>query len=343
MSTDLPPFSLEPPSAEGVQAKTHSAFPFWPRFFAFAIDGLLLGFVGWGLGAFFFDTLAELGPWGRMLGFLIAVLYFAIPESRVGGGQSVGKRLLGLRVVDPQCNPLSFERSFGRLTVFALPFLLNGLPLPLTKTIWIVSMLLGLVVFGVGGGTTYLVIFNRNTRQGLHDLAVGSYVVRTNRTGSVETQPMWKAHWAILGSLLVIFVVGTSILSHGMERWARLPQLLNDVQQVERLDNVQAVNTQEPRLVNASPDRTRKVLIVDVVCARNPPDRESFADQVARIILQNDPKVQEYDVLSVGITRSYNIGIASGWISQRFAHSPVEWNQRMLGSSPEKEPPPTQR
>jgi len=87
-------------------------------------------------------------------------------------------------------------------------------------------------------------------------------------------------------------------------------------------------------LIRGGGDRARKVLVVDVVCVRNPADREAFVDQVARTVLQNDPRVQEYDVLSIGITRSYDIGIASGWISQRFAHTPAEWNQRLFGVQP---------
>jgi uncharacterized RDD family membrane protein YckC len=90
------------------------------------MDALILGLVGWCIGDFFFDTLSQLGPWGRLLGFLIGVPYFAMMESSVGGGQSVGKRWLKLRVVDAQGSTLSFERSFARYTVFSAPFFLGS-------------------------------------------------------------------------------------------------------------------------------------------------------------------------------------------------------------------------
>jgi uncharacterized RDD family membrane protein YckC len=298
------------------------------------VDGIILGIFGTILGGVFFDTFSQLGPYGKLVGFLIAVPYFAVMESSIGGGQSLGKRLLSLRVVDAQGKTLPFEQSFLRYTVFSAPLFLNRLALPMTKTSWIISILLGVIVFGVGGVTLYLMIFNRNTRQGLHDLAVGSYVVWAGNIGPVESKSMWKNHWAVVGFLLVTFTTTLAVLNYKMEKWDRFPQLLQDVRLIEQIDDVQNVTAQEPRLLNRSGDRTRKVLIVDITCARNPTNREAYVDQAVKIILQNDPRVQEYDVLSIGITRSYDIGIASGWISQRFGHSPAEWNQLLFGVSP---------
>ena len=87
-----------------------------------------------------------------------------------------------------------------------------------------VLILLGVIVFGVGGSTLYLMVFNRRTRQGLHDLAVGSYVIRAGDTGPVETKPMWKVHWAILGLLLLTLTAALAFFNHKMEKWGRFPQ-----------------------------------------------------------------------------------------------------------------------
>lgn len=65
-----------------------------------------------------------------------------------------------------------------------------------------------IVVFGVGGSTLYLLITNRATRQGLHDLAVGSYVVKAGEPGPVGAMPIWRIHWIVLG---LIFVLAISI------------------------------------------------------------------------------------------------------------------------------------
>lgn len=101
---------------------------FWRRIFAFVIDCLLLGVVGWMLGAIFFDVLARMGSYARLIGFAIALAYFGIGNSRLGSGQTLGKRLLGLRVVDGHHAILSLPRSLARYVVLGIPFFVGGLP-----------------------------------------------------------------------------------------------------------------------------------------------------------------------------------------------------------------------
>jgi uncharacterized RDD family membrane protein YckC len=103
---------------------------FWPRLAAFAIDVLVILFVGGGL--------ALLGLWlanqvpqhpegfdyllGGVLILLVAgcalsavgivVLYFPIMEGRFG--QTLGKRLLGLRVLKEDGLPIGYTEAFLR-------------------------------------------------------------------------------------------------------------------------------------------------------------------------------------------------------------------------------------
>jgi uncharacterized RDD family membrane protein YckC len=48
----------------------------WRRLFAFLLDGLLLGVLGFSLGLVAHDDLVALGDWGRAVGFAIALTYF---------------------------------------------------------------------------------------------------------------------------------------------------------------------------------------------------------------------------------------------------------------------------
>lgn len=334
MGTDLPSFSFDPQHVAETLPQTRSIGGFWRRFFAFVVDGMILAFLGWCIGLFFFETLCELGLYGRLLGFLIAVPYFAVMESNIGGGQSFGKRLLNLRVVDAQGNTLSFERSFARYTICSLPVFLNGISFPFSTPPWVVITVLGPIVFGMPGATLYLMIFNRNTRQGLHDLAVGSYVVRASDTGSVVTKPIWKKHWAFLGFMFVTFTVITTVFISYTEKWERFPQIMQDLWLIQQMDYVQNASAQEPRLISGSGERSRKILTVNIVWAGNPADQEAFAGQAARIILQNDQRVQDYDQLHIVITRGFNIGFASAWHSNTFHGTPAEWQEHIFGASP---------
>src|SRR5471032_2065716 len=104
---------------------------FWRRVAAFIVDAFLLGFIGYALGLVFFDTFVRLGPAGRCVGFAVALAYFVPQESGRGGGQSLGKRLLRIRVVDAAGQPLSVARGAVRFVVFGVPYFLDGAALPM--------------------------------------------------------------------------------------------------------------------------------------------------------------------------------------------------------------------
>jgi uncharacterized RDD family membrane protein YckC len=80
----------------------------WPRFGAAMIDGLLVSLV-----AGLLSTALHLGATRELLG-LVSVAYFTILEGGpLGGG--VGKRALGLRVVDKRTGgPIGYPRAFAR-------------------------------------------------------------------------------------------------------------------------------------------------------------------------------------------------------------------------------------
>jgi hypothetical protein len=88
-----------------------------------------------------------------------------------------------------------------RSCVFVGPYCLRNVRFPL-DTPWIASTLLLVIMAGAYVSTVYLVTFNRRTRQGLHDLAVDSFVANANQTGPLDVQPVWKPHWGILGVIL---------------------------------------------------------------------------------------------------------------------------------------------
>jgi uncharacterized RDD family membrane protein YckC len=169
----------------------------WRRLLALFVNALLLGIVSGVMCIPFFEQLSRLGPWGRLIGFCIALPYFAILESRIGNGRTLGKRWMHLQVVDGHGNTISLGKSLLRSSLFAIPLFVNGLELPVTRTPWIVSSILSVLIFGLGGSTLYLLLFNRRTRQGINDLALGSYVTKANETGPLNRQAIWNTHWVI--------------------------------------------------------------------------------------------------------------------------------------------------
>ncbi len=124
---------------------------------ALVVD-LIIAVILWMIGTQLAVGLARLAPrvdlvaqaFGRTWQLVVPVAYFVLSHGT--GGQTVGKRLLGARVIDEGGAPVGYLRALGRCVatvVAAMPF---GI---------------GLVVAGF-----------RRDRRGLHDFLAGTRVVR---------------------------------------------------------------------------------------------------------------------------------------------------------------------
>jgi uncharacterized RDD family membrane protein YckC len=354
MSIFAPPIVSDPVSADKTLPPDRAIGMLWRRLVAFAIDGIIIGLVGFAITLPFFETFSRVGSWGPLVGFCLAFPYFVILNSSIGNSQTLGKWLMHLRVIDKNGNTISFWRSVIRYAVFAVPYFLNEMSLPATRTPWVVSTLVAIVVAGVGGATLYLVLFNRHTRQGIHDLAVGSYVADADKDGSLKIEPIWGAHWVILGLLLIVFFLGTGVLSDKLAQWGTFSQLLEDVRLVEDMEGVQAAGVQDLNTSNSGSGEKKKILVINVYWAGKWPnkqafandrtfvkkweDKQAFADQVAKLIIEHDPTVKEHDQLKITVIRGYSLGIARAQVSYYYQHTPAEWNARLFGAA---EPSPS--
>ena len=317
MSVSSPSDDSHPLLSTSVQGRAIGSL--WRRVLAFIVDAMLVGIIGSIIAIPFYDAFCRMGNWARLVGFCIALPYYAIFNSVVGKGQTIGKRLLSLEVVDAQGRAISLETSFLRYAVFSVSALLPGIILPV-QTPWIVSGLIYFVLLVSFFGTFYLVCFNRNTRQGLHDLAVGTYVVESGNPGPIHIRPIWKTHWIILGWILAIASVTGAFIAPRIEKTGSFPEMMQDMSFVQALPNVESVGVQDLRTTQLGSDESTRTFVINVIWTGEPADEEEFAGQVADLIRQRDPNVNQRDVLAVVIIRGFNLGITSHWTSRRFAY-----------------------
>ena len=99
---------------------------FWRRVGALYVDAGVVGMLGLPLGLLIGERLAPVGSPARLVGLLVILPYLGVIGSRVGRVQTLGKRLLGLRVVDAVGQPLPLSRSFARAARLALPWILTS-------------------------------------------------------------------------------------------------------------------------------------------------------------------------------------------------------------------------
>jgi uncharacterized RDD family membrane protein YckC len=139
-------------------------------------------------------------------------LYFMVSYTSAGGGYSIGKFVLGIRVVDATGEPLSLFAAAIRWFMsigIALPLAFlavgfeRGLPLQTGPAFAICVPILCVVVID-----SYIVVVNSVSHQSLHDLAAGSYVVRREHTGAVPATPSFnRVHFGGMALLCVLMAL----------------------------------------------------------------------------------------------------------------------------------------
>jgi len=297
---------------------------FWRRLGAFVIDLILLGIAGMILGALFFEPFAHMGEYAQLIGFAIALTYFGLCNSRIGGGQTLGKRWLGVRVVDAHDQLLSLPRSLLRYTVLGLPFFIGRLPIgsqSVSTTPFDYPW--ALLISGSMLATVYLYVFNRRTRQSLHDLVVGSYVERFD--GATQPAPfpvMWRGHLVALAVVAVIALSGPLLSS----RWAQsktfagiLP-LYQTLSSQPHVMTVQVVRGWSSFNGGSATHSLQSSLRLDAPMIED----GDMAKRIAQLMAKADPNIANEDAVVVTLVYGYDMGIASGWKKHGYSFRPGE-------------------
>jgi uncharacterized RDD family membrane protein YckC len=298
---------------------------FWRRIGALLVDSVILGSVGFGLGLALEKQFVELGGWGRFVGFFIALVYFGVLNSRVFGGQTFGKKLFDIRVVNSDNQTIDIFRSFARYSILGIPLSLNGAHFTneAIVSIWIYP--LSFVIFGGLVSVAYLYIFNRTTRQSLHDLIVGTFVVNTN----VEKQDVgtvWRPHLVVVGALFVIAAIGPIFTSH-LAQSQPFRELLSAQAELIKNPSVSYATVSYGKSSFSSSNegaKTTTYISAQAFLKKDTVADVELARQLAEIIASNYSESLQKDVVQINLTYGYDIGISSQWSSHAHNFSPKE-------------------
>jgi uncharacterized RDD family membrane protein YckC len=296
---------------------------FWRRVGALFVDSAVQGLLGLPVGLLLGERLAPVGSPARLVGLLIIMPYLGVLGSRVGGGQTLGKRLLGLRVVDAGGQPLSLARSFARAAMLALPWIFNGIRLGslgpvVMATLWVG----GLFVFGVGGATLGTFLFNRPTRQALHDLVVGSYVVHADGLGlPVPARSTRRPLVASAAWMGVVAVVTTVMLVKGPDFMAdQFPPAL-----MERLSAIPGATSYEVKnMTTWWGGRSSKAIVAVIWFHGAQEDTKKAAQEAAAAVLQQHPEATTAQKLVVTVIRGWDVGVFSMTSAMNYVQTPAQ-------------------
>jgi uncharacterized RDD family membrane protein YckC len=320
--------SINPSDPSPILAQVPSVIAgFWRRLLAAFIDALVVGAVGFIFGLIFFDPLMRLGEWGPLVGFAISLPYFCLMNSSIGGGQTLGKRLLGVRVVNASGGSISPARAAVRYTALSLPFFLNGIMLPASMGGSIVGTAIETIVFVAGGAIIYLYLFNRATRQSLHDLIVGTYVIDSATQGKVDVRPLWKGHPVVLTALLLVGIGYSTLIEPRLARSNTLSGLIPIVEKLLNSKKVYGANVMKMTYMGTGGTAHR--LEVRANWRSRPGDLPRARAEIASMVLDQAPDILGQDTLVITVSYGFDIGIASGWRSETDSGTPAEWRVKI--------------
>jgi uncharacterized RDD family membrane protein YckC len=319
---EIPPLPSTPPDFRKAG--------FWRRSVALFIDWIILAIVCCFLGFFFADSFMRMGGWERFIGFAIALVYFVPLNSRLGGGRTIGKRALGIRVVSKIGEPLSIARSLVRSFVLLLPFFVNGAPIPLALLQSGGGIVFSEIVFGLGLAIFYLIAFNARTRQSLHDLVAGSYVVRVGSEAS-DKPKIWTGHYVVVALIFILVGVVPMLIGNTIKNWLgnEIFAAHEAIQQQPEVAMASVLSGQTVFWDNKSGQRVVTGVTINVRLNRRVENFDTEADRLVGILLQKYPEAGTKDSISILLSVGYDLGIWSRFNRQAFNYSLEQWRQRM--------------
>jgi hypothetical protein len=198
-----------------------------------------------------------------------------------------------------------------------------------------VGIFFSVAVFGLGFSILYLIAFNARTRQSLHDLVVGSYVVREGSETAAKPQ-IWSAHLVVVGMILVAAAVLPPLLGKLVENW--LPQEImtayGAIQREPEVTSTQVMAGQTFFWDPAKGQRFGTDVTVNVTLNRRIENHDAEADKIVRILLEKYPDANTKNSIAVTLSEGYDLGIASSFRQRVFNYSPEQWRQRLEPAEP---------
>lgn len=330
---------------EVVPPKPFRAAGFWRRVGAFLVDGALLGIVGVTLAVFLTFAFPFLGPWGRLVGLTMGTAYFGIMNSRIGAGQTVGKRLLKLVVVDRDGELLDVRRSVARAGILNLILLTNGWAIPFASLFSIITIVQSLILFVGLAVSLYGLFFNRTTRQLPHDILTQSFVIKHADAGQMEQPVTPRVHHligGIIAGVVTITIVFCSFLQApyllsvfgvAQDTSRSIFSLYNRLNRDERFFTAQVnANTTYRVAGNLGTGQPLRTLNITVwykgFCSG---DSNCFAvvDDIARMTFEQFKPIQDFDGMIITVLQKTDLGYGEYHMSNGAAYSIADWKKRL--------------
>ena len=315
---------------------------FFIRILAYVLDQFILGIVGLIVVVIFYfiskDFLIQIGQLGRLIGLVIAMAYFGILNSRIGNGQTLGKKIFKIKVVDKEGKLITLWRSGLRSLILIIPIFLNGINFDISfiekqNILYILVGLIFITLTSISMGLVYFYIFNGQTRQAIHDLISGTFVVKRDIKDWQEFKPVKKFHYYVYCGLLLLILIGSVVLV------LRFKPVLGDMYTIAKKIRTQKgykIISMGKTFTNfsSSSNNWKKVKVtkftIEVKRFNTNISEYDIAYEIVQTILREYPGVNELNNITVLVSTGYDIGILKGNSYINFSGTPNDWRTRKI-------------
>lgn len=199
---------------------TKKSVSFWRRCFAHMIDSfIILNIILLLILMIGAELWYKTGAAGILISLILYFLYYGFMNSKIFNGQTIGKNVMGIKVIDEEGDLLSLDKSLIRSLVYTLCAsvsiclsyaAITVLPDYLTLQPDFIYTLTIFITLTVAFYLTFL--FNVKTRQTFHDFAAGSYVVLKSNYSKLYN-PKSSSSPVITASIIALILCWSICLS----------------------------------------------------------------------------------------------------------------------------------
>jgi uncharacterized RDD family membrane protein YckC len=293
---------------------------FWIRVLADVIDMALLWAFALVLSFVMESWFLKLGENGVWFGLLISIAYFVPLQSSLGNGQSLGKRLLRIQVLDMNGQPLSLAKSFLRYLVIALVAYIavfTGVVNLVVGSTWsafansIMATLWFIALVGC-----YFLLPLHPLKRGLHDLVAGSVVVYRDRfnaaaLAALDNPAKTRRAFAVVGTIIAVTIAVGIWGVMAISRNAAIANMKGIATKLESTGKFHSTSVVDNTFSNNS-GTARSIIVqthVDGPFDQSREDLKPLYDLAFLTIRDQVRDLSPYNNLRVGLRLGYNLGI----------------------------------
>jgi uncharacterized RDD family membrane protein YckC len=281
------------------------------RLVALIVDFIILGIVGYISGLFLEDFYVSMGKYGTLIGSVITIVYFSILQSKVGKGQTVGKKVIDAKVTDLSGQYLTIGNSFLRSFITFFPVMNAGIFTSGKGMLPIVILLL------VTTFASIYLIFANKSRRCLHDILVSSVVTNQyvnefeiNELNDRSTKKLIPI--AVIAVLMLVAGLYQTFAENALSQLLVAREKIEDYPGVITVDEVQSATTtyssfNQPATTTSS---VRVTVRIDNENEASNLDSKYF-DDFYKIVKTEIPESRNVDAVSITLYYGFNIGIAT--------------------------------